>query len=69
MKRRPASTKSSTSSYECPWCFESIETFPDLGGGEQQQYVEDCSVCCHPNVLFVSWNDEERSFDVSAARE
>ena len=26
----------------------------DPGGGEVQSYVEDCALCCHPNVLSAS---------------
>jgi len=34
----------------CPCCWETIEITIDLSGGNQQ-YVEDCSVCCRPLVI------------------
>jgi hypothetical protein len=39
--------------YMCPHCGETVETDVDLGGGESQEYVEDCQVCCRPNRLWV----------------
>jgi hypothetical protein len=32
----------------CPYCGEPIELLVDEGGGEYQEYVEDCPVCCRP---------------------
>jgi hypothetical protein len=32
----------------CPYCGEGVELTLDPGGGEQQEYVEDCEVCCQP---------------------
>ena len=37
---------------ECPYCAESIEIVVDASI-EQQQYVEDCSVCCRPLHLTI----------------
>ncbi|MCQ4164728.1 CPXCG motif-containing cysteine-rich protein [Tahibacter harae] len=31
----------------CPYCGESFESSVDLSGGDQD-YVEDCAVCCRP---------------------
>jgi endogenous inhibitor of DNA gyrase (YacG/DUF329 family) len=36
--------------YECPYCGEAVEAVLDLSAGDQQ-YIEDCPVCCRP-VLF-----------------
>jgi len=33
---------------DCPYCGESVELFIDDGGGERQEYLEDCPVCCRP---------------------
>ena len=38
---------------ECPYCAEAIEIVVDTSI-EQQQYVEDCSVCCRPIRIQVS---------------
>jgi len=32
---------------QCPYCWESIDVLID-DCGEDQQYVEDCQVCCRP---------------------
>jgi hypothetical protein len=37
-------------SVTCPYCWETIEIGLD-SSVEQQQYVEDCSVCCRPIVV------------------
>jgi len=40
--------------YRCAACGEANETQLDLGAGYNQQYTEDCIVCCRPNLLTVS---------------
>ncbi len=40
--------------YYCAVCGEPNETFVDESNGLRQQLVEDCSVCCRPNVLRVA---------------
>ncbi len=53
----------------CPYCGEPLETDPDPGGATEQEYIEDCAVCCRP-VRFVATYDEETSeYVVVAARE
>ena len=32
----------------CPYCGESVEMSLDASGGDTQEYVEDCEVCCQP---------------------
>ena len=40
-------------SYVCGSCGEEI-VFPiDVTEGADQEYVEDCPVCCNPNVIHV----------------
>lgn len=36
----------------CPYCGERIELAVDASGGDQQ-YVEDCQVCCRPISILV----------------
>jgi hypothetical protein len=43
---------------ECPYCGESIELTLDPGSGSQQDYVEDCEVCCQPWQVSVRYDDE-----------
>lgn len=42
----------------CPYCGESVEITLDPGSGAQQQYIEDCQVCCRPWVVSVSYDDD-----------
>src|SRR3546814_8826837 len=45
----------------CPYCGEPIELFVDGSAGDQQ-YIEDCQVCCRPIVVTVALDaDGERS--------
>ncbi|MDA3921336.1 MAG: CPXCG motif-containing cysteine-rich protein [Salinisphaera sp.] len=37
----------------CPYCGESFSTVVDCTAGNQQ-YVEDCFVCCQPIVLSIT---------------
>ena len=39
--------------YTCDACGEEIVVPVDLAAGAAQEYVEDCPVCCRPNVLSV----------------
>jgi len=38
----------------CPYCGELIELVLDPSMGEEQNYIEDCFVCCRPMVLKVT---------------
>ena len=40
-------------SYTCDSCGEEIVVPIDLSAGTSQEYVEDCPVCCCPNVIHV----------------
>ena len=42
---------------ECPYCGESVEITLDPGSGAQQEYVEDCEVCCQPWRVVVNYDD------------
>ena len=44
--------------YACPSCGERIVIPVDVSAGEEQQYVEDCPVCCNPNVIHVELMEE-----------
>jgi len=43
--------------YICPTCGESIVIPLDPTAGAEQSYVEDCPVCCNPNVIHVEFLD------------
>lgn len=44
--------------YTCAVCGEEIETVVDESQGLMQEYIEDCQVCCRPNVLRVAIDEE-----------
>ena len=62
-------TSGGSSSYVCPSCFENVDTCADPGGGERQTYVEDCPLCCRPNVLHGEWDRDLDAFVIRAERE
>ncbi len=39
--------------FQCAGCGEWNETVVDESAGRRQSYVEDCQVCCKPNLLTV----------------
>jgi hypothetical protein len=45
-------------SYVCGACGEEIVIPIDLSQGEQQEYVEDCPVCCRANIIRVEIGDD-----------
>lgn len=53
-----------TTDYLCAFCGEPNTTFVDLSAGSQQSYVEDCQVCCHPNVLYVQVDKETLDIEI-----
>ena len=52
-----------TANYECPYCGEDVETTVDLSGGDQE-YIEDCQVCCKPIRFVLQVHGEEGMLDV-----
>jgi DNA replicative helicase MCM subunit Mcm2 (Cdc46/Mcm family) len=44
-----------TASYSCAHCGESMVIEVDPSAGSEQEYVEDCQICCSPNVLTVNF--------------
>jgi hypothetical protein len=42
----------------CPYCNESVEITLDPGGGNSQEYVEDCEVCCQPWTVNVEYRED-----------
>ncbi len=49
--------------YVCDRCGEEIVVPIDPTAGDRQEYVEDCPVCCHPNVLRVSHDGFDPTID------
>ena len=44
--------------YVCGACGEEIVIPVDMSQGGEQEYVEDCPVCCRANVIHVEVDDE-----------
>lgn len=52
---------------ECPYCGEMINSLVDESAGEQE-YYEDCAVCCCP-ILFVLSIDELNNIKLVVKRD
>lgn len=44
--------------FQCAGCGEWNSTTIDESAGYRQSYVEDCQVCCKPNILDIRWDGE-----------
>ena len=53
MKRKKRRRPNEDASYVCDACGQEIVIPVDLSAGESQEYVEDCPVCCRPNIIHV----------------
>jgi hypothetical protein len=51
-------TADTSGSAFCPYCGAFNEIGLDPGGGEEQEYVEDCQVCCQPWSVRVSYHPD-----------
>ena len=52
--------------FACAACGETNDVFVDPSGGANQSYVEDCHVCCRPNLLTIRYDPETGTCDVDA---
>ena len=52
---------------DCPYCGELFETAVDSSAGNQN-YIEDCPVCCRPHVLRVRVEADGR-YSITATAE
>lgn len=55
-RSRPTSLEGS---YFCDSCGEEIVIPVDLTAGESQQFIEDCPVCCRPNVITIELDPDD----------
>ncbi len=58
-----------TSGFQCAGCGEWNETSVDESAGRRQSYVEDCEVCCKPNVLNLTWDESVGEYTIHAELE
>ncbi len=55
--------------FQCAGCGEWNSTTVDESAGGRQRYVEDCQVCCKPNVLQISYDVTSQEFLILAQLE
>ena len=55
--------------FQCAGCGKWNETTVDSSAGTRQEYIEDCQICCKPNLLRVSWDMSAAEYTISAELE
>lgn len=56
----------SNSYFNCAYCGESNVIFIDISAGLEQSYIEDCQVCCQPNVLYISIDEDTLEVEINS---
>jgi hypothetical protein len=51
-------TAATSAVVQCPYCGEAVEIALDPGSGTEQEYVEDCEVCCQPWRVRVTYGPD-----------
>lgn len=54
-----------TAEYSCAFCGEPNTTFIDVSGGFTQSYIEDCQVCCRPNQLYITIDEDTLEIQIA----
>jgi hypothetical protein len=62
-------TSAMESGFQCAGCGEWNTTSVDETAGRRQSYVEDCQVCCKPNLLQIEYDTPSQEFFIAAALE
>lgn len=55
--------------FQCAGCGEWNETVIDESAGGMQTYVEDCQVCCKPNLLQARYDAQREEFCITSELE
>jgi transcription elongation factor Elf1 len=55
--------------FTCAYCGEINATTVDLSAGREQEYVEDCQVCCRPNRLHIEVDPDTLEATIEAEEE
>jgi cysteine-rich CPXCG protein len=58
-----------TAVFQCAGCGEWNETSVDRAAGSKQSYVEDCQVCCKPNLLQITWDSSAGEYTIQSELE
>jgi len=57
------------SGFQCAGCGQWNDTEVDESAGLSQVYVEDCQVCCKPNLLRAEYDRDNEAFVLCAELE
>ena len=44
--------------YSCAFCGEENDVVVDPSGAPRQTFTEDCTVCCRPNLITLTLDDD-----------
>ena len=44
--------------YRCAFCGEENDVVVDPSGARRQTFTEDCAVCCRPNLITLTLDDD-----------
>lgn len=55
--------------YQCACCGVMNETEVEADEQGKVEFVEDCRVCCRPNVIIAQWNPYAEAFDLTVYQE
>ena len=55
--------------FQCAGCGEWNQTAIDESAGRTQSYVEDCQICCQPNILRVHYDPHSEEYLIDAQLE
>ena len=61
--------KSMADGFQCAGCGEWNTATVDDSAGRTQSYVEDCQVCCKPNLLHIEYDPAQQEFVITAELE
>ncbi len=52
--------------FVCVYCLQVNEVVVDATGGLSQEYIEDCQVCCRPNKLTITIDEDMQDARIEA---
>jgi len=55
--------------FQCAGCGEWNEIVVDISARHDQSYIEDCQVCCKPNLLRIDYDFDTQECTVSSELE
>lgn len=54
---------------QCPFCHEKFRIPIHLKDGEDQEFIWDCEICCHPIDIHAHWDEAHHKFSLRVGRE